>query len=164
MIPADHWHDNGDGTAWLVTHGGLGIDLFDSFDRPCDTCGGTGRRQVDQYGNVWGDKLAEAMSTIIVGDIPCPNCIDGRHTFTIEVEVPQVLPKHWPAHLRVSVVPGMVLPIVHDPGKTDEQVIEMGFSDRTKAVLWWHDRGWSRITLPPAAQPGMWAVLVKAGA
>lgn len=40
----------------------------------CPTCDGTRRRQVDQYGNVWGDKLAEAMPTIIVGDIPCPDC------------------------------------------------------------------------------------------
>ena len=68
MIPASHWHDNGDGTAWWVEPDGVDhamVVYWRGLDRPCDTCGG----DLD---------LAEPE-----GD--CPDCIDGRHTFEIEV-------------------------------------------------------------------------------
>jgi DnaJ-class molecular chaperone len=79
MIPADCFHDNGGGGAWLVVHECDGnhpegenrfCDLAcKSLDGPCGTCNGHGR--------------------IIHSSGVAPFCSDcdgtGRHTFTVEV-------------------------------------------------------------------------------
>lgn len=126
MIPFDHWHDNGDGTAWLVKSGfdsDFPASRLSELDRPCDTC--------SQYSGP-NDVINRK------------DCIDGRHTFEVEVE------HHDAAYMtyqtsepstrtyRVSIVPGMVLPILSlDPHR------------------------WPGVALPPAARPGMWAVKVR---
>jgi hypothetical protein len=109
VIPADHWHDNSDGTAWAVAE--KLRDITGSFvppDRPCDTCW-AGNRPTSDF--KWE---------------PCPDCDGtGRHTFTVEVACGCRTPYglHQPvANIidcggtgkvthRVSVVPDMVLPI-----------------------------------------------------
>ena len=145
-IPASSIHFNDDGTAWLVVHGPADYhDHNGPLDRPCDTCGGQGFLYRDGY------------------SIHCLDCVDGRHKFTEEVEVPQTLPKHWPAHLCVSVVPGMVLPITAEV--TDSASVQIA-PDGTAFQLDAYTEGapWSggrRVTLPPDAKPGMWAVLLK---
>jgi hypothetical protein len=155
MIPADHFLDNGDGTAWIATHGGLGIDLFDSFDRPCDTCDGLKVIELRPYGR--GNERR------------CPDCDGtGRHTFTVEVE--------WvdgqrtpPQRFRVSVVPGMVLPIVDQYDETYDGMPSLECRDEGD-IFWLYDQAYCdapmnsdvepiEVTLPPAAAPGMWAVL-----
>ena len=70
MIAADHIAFDGD-TAWLVMEhleAWLGLK-----DRPCVTCTGTGLVPFGLPSN---------------GPERCPDCIDGRHTFEIEVECP----------------------------------------------------------------------------
>jgi hypothetical protein len=60
---------------------------------------------------------------------------------------------------RVSVVPGMVLPITHNdsaPLLDGARFVEM-WDDRN-AVAWIDGKNDGVITLPPAAAPGMWAV------
>jgi hypothetical protein len=151
MIPASHWHDNGDGTAWrIMDHDyreGPGLDP----DRPCDTCGGQTRYEGDNF--------------------HCPDCSGtGRHTFTVEVETFTVFDasdggrgiRYEPSTHRVSVVPGgMVLPIVDDvgpvPSETHIRITGGGIAwlaERIEGGGWRH----TEITLPPAAAPGMWAV------
>jgi len=77
MIPADHFHDNGDGTALVVEQpNGLPAltemcgDDERPLDRPCDTCDGWSKVYENDVG-------------------PCPDCDgSGRHTFTVEVAAP----------------------------------------------------------------------------
>ena len=100
MIPASHWHDNGDGSAWWVidTHGDHRLQRG-WLDRPCDTC--------DGEGNIWDDDDD--------GSYDCPDCDGtGRHAFTIEVSCLGdtercrfVMTEHEHT-LRVSVVPDMI--------------------------------------------------------
>lgn len=150
MIPADHITFNDDGTAWLVFN--VIAPLYDPWsplDRPCDTCGGEGIL-IHSVENNW---------------MKCPaQCINGRHTFDIEV----ALPTHddpncrcWACHdrsrtYRVSIVPGMVLPIKNT--YEGRGAIYMMRNDTpfiaTQAAV-------DDVTLPPAAAPGMWAVQLK---
>jgi hypothetical protein len=151
VIPADHISFNGDGTAWVVTermmNTGLDAVVAGAFDRRCDTCGGT---------------LAQGQAP----DDRCPDCGGtGRHTFTVEVGTytPNGIPDDpsiaiYCERRRVSVVPGMVLPIVeHGTEANGYPFITKGLGwvmhhiPKAKAVR-------SVITLPPAAAPGMWAV------
>ena len=142
MIPADHWHDNGDGTAWLVVaefHEGT---YLWGCDRPCDTCDGDGEFFNDLNGSMQD----------------CPYCYcTGRHTFRLlihDTNRPSVL---------VSVVPDMVLPIVDLDNDWHPDPPFIGVD-----IFWvceikrepWPKRG-ERITLPPAAAPGMWAVKLE---
>jgi hypothetical protein len=145
-IPADHWHDNGDGTAWWVWRaneafdGETGEDYIHPLDRPCDSpdCRG-GEIQYPE----WEGETQ-----------PCPDC-DGtrRHTFGVAVEGFQcelfrddgLVVTH-----RVSVVPGMVLPIVEYVTQMNPEVRKLGVSI-DGAIQ-------QGITLPPAAKPGLWAV------
>jgi hypothetical protein len=157
MIPATSFQLNDDGTAWcvLANHAKMGgWPWWMALDRPCDTCGG----DLD---------LAEPE-----GD--CTDCIDGRHTFTVEVEpfnaeladafnLPFVPITH-----RVSVVPGMVLPIVEEagskdiPGRVVTYNVQSGLGGSVvRTWLWDGLEARESITLPPDARPGMWAVLVK---
>ena len=76
-IPADHITFDGD-TAWMVLppfdpETEMAEDDPRSLDRPCHTCGGE-MLVVDPH---------EPTSSV-----DCPDCIDGRHTFEIEVERP----------------------------------------------------------------------------
>lgn len=161
MIPADHWHDNDDGTAWWVWDGNGTAHppaYLDVLDRPCDTCadidvrGGTPRRD--------------------------PGCINGRHAFDVEVECGVAMcrngnPGYWEdggkcgycdgstiQSRRVSVVPGMVLPIVHHlDWLSDLRCVEF---DKDGDYQLWDGRGNpTPATLPPAARPGMWAVKLR---
>ena len=173
-IPADHWHANNDGTAWLIAqrcrddrapqeaHWGVGHPCVygcRALDRPCGTCDGRGIAAVTSRGEDGYDV--------------CPDCIDGRHTFTVEVACdfcngntppPNVVaPPCWKcagrksgAH-RVSIAPGMVLPVQADPSPGSAKIGFDGVSFwhyNTTTEPWTHER----VTLPPAARPGMWAV------
>lgn len=156
MIPADHIAFNDDGTTWLVFGDDDNERMFlpaewaDDLDRPCDTCGGNWQdylEPLDRDGNVVS---------------PCPDCHGtGRHTFDIEVADER---RPWPEHhktYRVSIVPGMVLPIVDrrmQPTTPTGPVILLGFNGPS---IWTESTGHQPINLPPAAAPGMWAVLLK---
>lgn len=150
MILADHISFNDDATAWWVPDPGEWTDygsILNELDRPCGLCDGAGCDDpVDFY--------------------QCLVCDGtGRHTFTIEVEVPRIT--MWDTNarrtFRVSVVPDMVLPIV-DIWPTDAPAI---FHDPSSPVSeWWWTYavpdGWNMpITLPPAATPGMFAVKLQ---
>jgi hypothetical protein len=112
MIPVDHWHENGDGTAWLVSEDGWidnyakmrslterGGDLLrlHHLDRPCDTCDG------DMVVHGPNQSRHEAAR-----HARCPACIDGRHTFWVEVAWQTEVDAYESERHRVSVVPGMV--------------------------------------------------------
>jgi hypothetical protein len=154
MIPADQWLDNGDGTAWVATRAtaeGAPYPIpFDLFDRPCDLC--------DPHAWIGGKP-----------DLPCGDCDGtGRHTFPIEVEHDGPTGAHIASSdgsfrrvYRVSVKPGMVLPIVeHEQWRLDPM-----FPVVTKVMLRYMLRrangtcDW--ITLPSAAKPGMWCVKLQ---
>jgi hypothetical protein len=173
MIPADSITFNDDGTAWLVEEA-----LPDSpsgwpatrNDYPCDTCGG-GLEEAFQ----WRDWQTVSM----IQD--CPDCDGtGRHTFTVEVgghsrtpSLSMELSGEAPCDgcvrtYRVSVVPGMVLriismsaacaddapplPFIISPVRRGEATVIAGYPDADHETV---------ITLPPAAQPGMWAVKLR---
>jgi hypothetical protein len=143
MIPADHFIMNPDGTAWLVMPADPitdGIpDWWVALDRPCDHCKGTGAGR-NRY--------------------KCSDCAGtGRHTFTVEVEFVTDDPVSITTDIRVSVVPGMVLPITGemDGGPLRIERVE-GYQDE---MIGPDDQFIRDVTLPPAAKPGMWCVQVK---
>lgn len=172
-IPADCIAFEGD-TAWIVfeDHGERGKRWWDSrryatnFDRPCDTCGGPG---VDWYDRM----LCEG----------CDDCPNGRHVFDIEVDRWALGNRHGPKAItmRVSIVPGMVLPIVRgvcpDPTNAsrrrahvhlaepcDDEPYNSGICRENCDLIW--DSPWqakNAVILPPAARPGMWAVKLWMG-
>ena len=158
MIPADHWHDNGDGTAWVVVTDNEARDDQGplSADRPCDTCGGN-----------WQDHMEPLdMNGNIVS--PCPDCIDGRHTFDVAVECRCSWNQHETGHpYRVSIVPGMVLPITAALSKAPPRHsgIEMVHENAVLRLhtdhVSWDSWQYHSANLPSAAAPGMWAVKVK---
>jgi hypothetical protein len=214
-IPADHIQFNDAHTeAWWSVPTLFGMpfvkfpdgfmDVRNAFDRPCEPCDGT----------CWIDLGDPGRD-----DVKCDDCIDGRHTFTIDV--PSLLtPDEWckrfgvriadpdgwdrrnfleswnqkidrhefmqrmgrstilginaiasldevPAThtYRVSVVPGMVLPItpVETGAPPQSDAIEVT-PDGSAVLRKWRNRyAWSSwtyqtITLPSAAAPGMYAV------
>jgi hypothetical protein len=157
MIPSTSFHDNGDGTAWLVLarreRDSLLPDLVDiwtEFDRPCDTCDG-----------------CKHICTDGVNAIPCTDCFNGRHAFTIEVECPWI-DENGPdtRTFTVAVRPCHVLTIVDG---MDKVLARETLTDR--CIVMWSDyaelydpdptaQRWTRITLPPDAKPGKRAVLL----
>ena len=163
MIPADHITFDGD-TAWLVCPNEYtGTDdeawLFLSFwhgsDRPCDTCDGMGWRP-DRY---------NANSSL-----RC-HCIDGRHTFEIEVEQvePPIAPGRYSLRqvwrtYRVSIVPGMVLPIWRGHPPTEVRRFIAAWGDGWALVDRDTNTGPIIAAFPPAAKPGMWAVKLRKAA
>jgi len=148
MIPASHFLDNGDGTLWLVFDP-MRLGPWPDFDRPCDRC-------------------AQDFTNMVTRETH--DCINGRHTFTVEVGTytPNGIPDDpsiaiYCERRRVSVVPGMVLPIVENAewdGTTSPIICRSTF-DRDyflRLPLPSHNE---HITLPPAAKPGMWAVQLQ---
>jgi hypothetical protein len=150
MIPATDISIDGD-TAWLV------VDHFDDLDRfvweeenvrPCDTCGGSG------YGEDSGG---------MGGRESCPDCIDGRHTFNIEVQGHSY-------EMRVSVVE--VLPIVIVTTEPDGYPTHNAICryEEDSGTVWpgepWflytiEDDMTESITLPESAAPGKYAVQLE---
>jgi hypothetical protein len=178
MIPADVFGPIVDGEAWWVvrkcpeprgqqsmhTDCNVGAKIL---DRPCATCGG--------------------MPLGFDGFHDCPDCSGtGRHTFIVEVEN-----EEWHCETcndsgishtgdtasdcgycptdhtyRVSVVPGMVLPIVTmTQACSDDQPLPFiiapaigynaviaGYPDAEHETV---------VTLPSAAAPGLWAVKLR---
>lgn len=147
MITADRFSIDGD-TAWLVFTDEPPfqlrcVEFWQDYDRPCDTCDGH-PPEWDHYGK-------------------CPDCIAGRHTFDLIVEADHPL-IHLPGARiihRVSIVPGMVLPIEAD--STDPLYPRVVMRDDRKQVLVMP--GYQRHDIPSrfpsAAAPGMWAVKLR---
>ena len=157
MIPASSIHFNDDGTAWWVRDDALPDSPsgwpITANDRPCDSCGGD-EWMIEPDGNDPG--------------CHCDACVNGRHTFTVEVETLVYVEPYGEAlltrTLRVSIREGMVLPIYHewdgrDPITQDAPPCIYPSEDGQ----WWIDYGTVGVldTLPPDAQPGMWAVQLQ---
>ena len=156
----DHFLDNGDGTAWMLlrrcpdqragsaahTH----CQLFGVWaERPCRTCEGVGE--------VWSGHFGPET-------VACYDCDGtGRRTFPVEVSFG---PMTRGARIyRAHVVPGMVLPIDGDPDRNDAYICHFP-EDEDQFVRyppgWWGSELDDEIvTLPNAAKPGMWAVLLQ---
>ena len=163
MIPADHITFDGD-TAWLVFGDDDNERMFfpaawvTDLDRPCDTCDGVGFVKQIYTG------------TVLLRE-PCPaDCIDGRHTFEIEVERFTVFDasdgqraiRYEPTTYRVSIVPGMVLPIKNRPNSaTDADFPVVWITNEGHTLMVRAARDHAYIILPPAAAPGTWAVQLK---
>lgn len=156
MIAADHFLLDGD-HAWLViTQTQMEMESWHYHDSPCFNCEGQHDGTRDTY---------------------CPDCIDGRHTFDIEVEHPGPEGAHiastdgtYRRVLRVHVVPGMVLRLTAFPMLIGSHISQFGdewtywpcTDDEPMIVdtpggLQFTDN-FHFVTLPPAAKPGMWAV------
>jgi len=159
MIPRDRILLDDDGYGWWVLGPWTQDDNppIKQLDRPCDTCGG--KRCVENFSVQYGwDR--------------CPDCIDGRHTWTAEVSR-NSMPMRDGVHqgrtrsVRLSVVPDMVLPIY---GEHPCDWPEMLTADRPcviikddgTAVLWDGAGDITSIKMPDAAKPGeSWAVRVR---
>lgn len=154
-------------TAWIVLADGVAAARWREFDRPCNTCDGRTRYEGDGF--------------------VCPDCIDGRRAFEIEVEVWfDALDNAWVGgqrrvdfdHVgaessrrtavtyRVSIVAGMVLPIVEDADDEPDMIALVTLSPNGAAEYWDANEVEQGIpiTLPLAARPGMWAVKLWMGA
>ena len=155
MIPATHFRDNGDGTAWWVLTASDTIDpatgenYIDTLDRPCGVCGGE-RLRYD-------------------GIHDCDIC-DGTGRHTIGAEVVEYEPygdsvRRHSVTYRASVIPGMILPIRdnetdYDPPNHSGDVFIC--ADGTAYIDTPEDY-MTDVTLPPAARPGMWALKLRVG-
>lgn len=160
MIPQDSITFTDDGHAWLVITYGKPQNWPVFNDRPCDTCEGSWEA-VSFPSDEQDGEIVYALRR-------CPHCIDGRHTFEISTYCEQqcdVLPCKFVGDcsggvrtLRVSVVPGMVLPLTR--GDECPYAPHICLDDLGRWDHW--DGTRSRIiTVPPAAAPGMWAVKLK---
>lgn len=156
IIPADHISFTDDGHAWVACNLGGSLEAA-ALDRSCKTCDGDGC--YPHHRIEWHDVL-------------CPDCIDGRHTFEIGVEFKWIsdepvdgLPRVT-GDYRVSVVPGMVLRFfdwtgTYDPERTPQHI---SLSRDGQRWTYFPQQGVGKtelVTLPPAAKPGMWCVLVR---
>jgi hypothetical protein len=178
MIPVDRITFTDDGHAWWIVKpvhrmgvtNTVGDDYDDpswfmSLDRPCGTCDG----------HRWDWKRC-ADEDLQVDDpvdyYPCPDCIDGRHTFDIEVEDVDEWDQSFSVNAyRVSVVPGMVLPIVRysveaNGGPYIVKLSAPKMSGESHCVITpgtEPDGSWQyhSTTLPTAAAPGMFAVKLR---
>ena len=171
MIPATHVHDDGDGTAWVVfgdddnERDFFPAEWVTDLDRPCDLCDGTGANQPDEdYDDI---NIAWAVDDDTGPLYDCTACIDGRHTF--DIEVPRhVAPMRDGIHIgttvtyRVSIIPGMILPI---GDRDDESTTALIFINEVGNAYLYdpHQPINVPVTLPPAARPGMWAVKLRVG-
>jgi hypothetical protein len=141
MIPNTHWHDNNDGTAWVLltelAQYCRANELPQLLDRPCDTCDGEGYE--------WDDDDD--------GSYDCPDCdCTGRHTFDVEVAWQTEVDAYESETYRVHVVPDMVLPI--DGYDDDDRIAG-------KWRMWLAPGDVHTVDMPEAAEPGMWAVLLR---
>lgn len=156
MIPASRWHDNCNGTAWLVFSGDEHNDAAfrgDTLDRPCDKCEGF----MDP-----DDDMAY-----------CPDCIDGRHTWEMTVEgcghvsASNHICRGARRDYWVSVVPGMVLPIHrYSAGVMGPFVLKLSapkMSGHNYCIVTPETQAGQAelIRLPYGAHHGMWAVLLQ---
>lgn len=169
MIPATSFLLDGD-TALVVEYDRPGVlGGWCDHNRTCDTCGGTGWRSDHSTGcdRACGGKCGGT------GIQEC-GCIDGRHTFTIEVEAYEVQPiglaRPKPATLTVHVID--VLPIYGQPdsplpagtGKWVWHSPDDADPDRRGTFLCeiaGSETVMTPIALPPDAAPGKWLVRVK---
>ena len=146
MIAADSITIDGD-TALVVVEcpPNSAPAVWEQDDKPCDTCNGSGvERRPD---GEW--------------EPPCPDCDGtGRHTFEIHPNDPEWGDEPYCAGcLRVHVLD--VLPIVDCddvPPPADFNWVE--WFDDGEHLVWWGLAA-DPITLPSAAEPGMWLVRVK---
>ena len=163
MIPAEDILIDGD-TAWWIADGPLRDSRYssrrfiDDFDHPCMTCGG------------------ETNLTAADGEtfVDCPDCIDGRRALEIEVECSFCRGGAWDSHcykgtrtLTVSVVPGMVLPIM-EIIPSQESWVEpwqaiVGVPGLFSLYSWpgYGSAHGDWVRLPSSARPGRWAVQLK---
>ena len=140
------------------------------LDRPCDTCDGTGcdidfcRECGDEYEDPC-DRHAEHVNQTD-DDGCCPACFgSGRPCFDIEVVTKaggRFTPRTEYETLTVSVVPGMVMPIVDDLGPVFDRSVHVRLTGG--GIAWLAtprlDGGWqhTEIDLPSAAAVGGTAV------
>ena len=173
MIPATHFLPLHDGTAWVVfgdddnERDFFPAEWVTDLDRPCDTCDGTGAQNPDEdYDDI---NIAWAVDVDTGPLYDCTaDCIDGRHTF--DIEVPRhVAPMRDGIHigttvtLQVSIIPGMILPIRDnetDYGTPNHSGDMFICADGTAYIDTPEDY-MTDITLPSAAAPGMWAVKLR---
>lgn len=176
LTPADRITFTDDGHAWIVVDAhenfppSPGEMVWAALDRPCDHCGAlvrAGDQVIDTEGRRWVNGRSVARHE----PFRCPDCIDGRHTFDIEV-VRRVFNGGAGGTstdtYRVSVVPGMVLPIEEvDPPLVpypdhDALVRYAGDASEPWFIYTEHDDMTDTVWgVPPAAAPGMWAVKLK---
>jgi hypothetical protein len=181
MIPATSFGPIVDGKAWVICPNEIEHDsdpdwlrlaFWHGSDRPCGTCGGKPWWEKHWWSTPhkdWLRTLPDERFDLVAST--CPDCDGtGRHTFDIEVAWQTEVDAYESERLRVSVVPGMVLPIVDCVGAFAE--VWENFTPNP-AVLWRRGNVYNvgpkllvgntltRIALPPAAAPGMWAVQVQ---
>lgn len=147
VIPADRWRDNGDGTAWWIP--------VRCVDERAPQAAHWNNGDPCQYG-------ARAL------DRPCDyphDCVE-RHTFKVDVAVQTEVDAYESERIRVSVVPGMVLPLlewtaIYDPDRVGAHVTRSRDGQRWTLFPPSETEAARFVTLPSAAEPGMWAVLLK---
>jgi len=163
MIAHDRILLDDDGHGWVVFDKAWpAVDQWDMLDRLCNTCGGT---------KIKPRPRAVVNGPIMPEYVAC-DCIDGRHTWTAEIE------GFWddkagafvgavrdPRSVRLSVVPDMVLLIEFDGDGHD--------GDHPHVCACETVRGWAffpmptgddtvaGVPFPAAAKPGDWAVRVR---
>ncbi len=157
----------GDGVFAVTGGPDNGLTDLPSLDRPCDTCDGTGANDPDEeLDDVEIPVLLDPDTTDL---FDCEDCDGtGQHTFHIEPECPVCDTSNGdrcynPHTYRVSVVPGMVLPIHdHCPDEKPADHICCPTTVWTQHRSFDHDDWTERqITLPPDAKPGMFAVQLE---
>jgi hypothetical protein len=140
-IPADQFLIDGDHAWWLPTDDEFGdhvlIDTLRDEDRPCDTCLPDKPGWRLSGGNEW--KLPDGRFVW-----HC-DCIDGRHTFDLEVDRWAVGRRHGPKTITYRVAVLDVCKVV-----TVRYVGGIGIE--------WPDGRHANPPLPSAAAPGMFVV------
>jgi hypothetical protein len=174
VIAADRFLLDGD-TAWWVFPSPVDLAFAHLHDGPCETCDGEGRYlPCVAYDSPCDEECASQVC----------DCIDGRHTF--EIIVNRACPAdtdgdgdcalcahrpgfHSSIDYRVSIVPGMVLPIREWASHVDPPLgrwLALNVTDGERysmqeCYLTGMTSHPSNITLPSAAAPGMWAVKLR---
>ena len=152
MIPATHFRDNGDDTAWWVLTASDTIDpatgenYIDTLDRPCGVCGGERLR----YDGIHDCDICDGT---------------GRHTIGAEIAWQTEVDAYESRTLRASVIPGMVLPIRDNETDYDppNHSGDMFLCAAGTAYIDTPEDYMTDVTLPSAAAPGMWAVKLRVG-